>query len=225
MNRNDEVDYIKEVEKIIDFKDRKAYSQEIEKLIRLMAKRGFPRHKELMDKANEFIPEYKDYKYFCMWLVLSFEQINDIVLFMKNNLLDPDLKKINSSLPKKYHRIKNYVDLVRRRSRGYVDKSIESIVNGKVSYESIHNSFKEFISIYDDFFSNKEVNVWIIKKTGVKVCPYCNLAYTYSRGNRTTAQLDHFFCKAEYPMFSLSFYNLIPCCPACNRIKSAETEK
>ena len=69
-------------------------------------------------------------------------------------------------------------------------------------------------------FSKENINNWIIGKTQVKVCPYCNLAYTYNRGMNTTAQLDHFFSKAEYPMFSLCFYNLIPSCSACNHIKS-----
>ena len=35
-----------------------------------------------------------------------------------------------------------------------------------------------------------------------------------------TFELDHFYSKDEFPMFAVSFYNLIPVCGTCNRIKS-----
>ena len=35
-------------------------------------------------------------------------------------------------------------------------------------------------------------------------------------------QLDHFLPKSKYPLLALSFYNLIPVCPECNRIKRDE---
>ena len=35
-----------------------------------------------------------------------------------------------------------------------------------------------------------------------------------------TAQLDHFFPKDSYPLFAVSFYNLIPSCYSCNHVKS-----
>ncbi|WP_455167973.1 hypothetical protein [Streptococcus sp.] len=34
-----------------------------------------------------------------------------------------------------------------------------------------------------------------------------------------TAQLDHFFPKDSYPLFAVSFYNLIPSCYSCNHVK------
>ena len=35
-----------------------------------------------------------------------------------------------------------------------------------------------------------------------------------------TFQLDHFYPKDEFPMFAVSFYNLIPVCGTCNSIKN-----
>lgn len=57
-------------------------------------------------------------------------------------------------------------------------------------------------------------------KLDVRVCPYCNRQYTFtvvSNGERIIRpEFDHFFSQSEYPIFSLSFYNLIPCCNLCN---------
>ncbi len=63
----------------------------------------------------------------------------------------------------------------------------------------------------------------------VKTCPYCNMQYTlcaeaYKDGKLVEKmakfQYDHFFDKAEYPMLSMSLYNLIPSCASCNQGKS-----
>lgn len=53
----------------------------------------------------------------------------------------------------------------------------------------------------------------------VTVCPYCNRNFINSNQSDSTCQFDHFYNKNHYPLFSASFYNLIPVCPSCNRIK------
>lgn len=74
----------------------------------------------------------------------------------------------------------------------------------------------------------------------IRSCPYCNAAYTlyiegkedkYDENNilskcnirRAMFQFDHYFPKEKFPIFSISFYNLIPSCTCCNQKKS-ETE-
>lgn len=37
---------------------------------------------------------------------------------------------------------------------------------------------------------------------------------------RAMYQLDHYFPKSRYPMLSISFFNLQPCCSSCNTSKS-----
>lgn len=71
----------------------------------------------------------------------------------------------------------------------------------------------------------------------IRTCPYCNAAYTlyiegderkYEENNgftedkkkRAMFQFDHYFPKEKYPIFSISFYNLIPSCSCCNLKKS-----
>ena len=70
-------------------------------------------------------------------------------------------------------------------------------------------------------FSSKGINNWIVKISNNRICPYCNLSFVYNRTKKyTTAELDHFYNKKEYPLFALNYYNLIPVCHPCNHIKS-----
>lgn len=61
----------------------------------------------------------------------------------------------------------------------------------------------------------------LVTELNIKTCPYCNRQFIHSfeaeRAERP--ELDHFYPKALYPMFSLSFYNLIPACHSCNHVK------
>lgn len=62
------------------------------------------------------------------------------------------------------------------------------------------------------------------EKLKANVCPYCNRQYIYvtqSKGKKwvSSVQMDHFFPKEHFPLFSCSFYNLIPSCYACNHGK------
>lgn len=61
----------------------------------------------------------------------------------------------------------------------------------------------------------------ILHELNLSVCPYCNRQYifTVNNGRRVSAQFDHFYSKTKYPYLALSFYNLIPCCPVCNKAK------
>jgi hypothetical protein len=65
--------------------------------------------------------------------------------------------------------------------------------------------------------------VQLVQKLGIRVCPYCNRNYVNnvktSRSVKRTSQLDHFFNKEKYPFLAMSFYNLVPVCPACNLLK------
>jgi hypothetical protein len=72
---------------------------------------------------------------------------------------------------------------------------------------------------YYDSYDNWKAYA-IAKKINLKVCPYCNRAYTFVIGTdaekSTRFEFDHFFPKSRYPYLSLSFFNLIPSCHTCN---------
>ncbi|MCY7071015.1 hypothetical protein MK416_01170 [Streptococcus oralis] len=53
-----------------------------------------------------------------------------------------------------------------------------------------------------------------------KECPGCKQEINDQTKVVNTAQLDHFFSKDSYPLFAVSFYNLIPSCYSCNHVKS-----
>ena len=55
-----------------------------------------------------------------------------------------------------------------------------------------------------------------IRNNGINTCPYCNRNYIYSASNKVKPQIDHFFPTSLYPLFAVSFYNLIPACEPCN---------
>ena len=87
----------------------------------------------------------------------------------------------------------------------------------------------EYIFDYDKF--NKGTEGWsrhrFMYLLGINVCPYCNRNYITNylddKGERTTADLDHFYCQKQYPYLALSIYNFIPSCQICNsRFKGTE---
>lgn len=219
------IEYIEKIKTVIGETRMNKMSQRIYVLIRLLQVKGFIEYKELLDYAEVFQDTYPSSKYFCMWILLSVEQMTKLVLFIKSNYINKNIDSINSQLSKRYEPVKSYMDLRLRRKYKYSDIYIANLFKLEHKYDYMYTIFKECINIYDNNFSSKGINYWIIENTDMKVCPYCNLSYTYNRGKNTTAQLDHFFCKAEYPMFALCYYNLIPSCPACNRIKSSKIEE
>lgn len=84
-----------------------------------------------------------------------------------------------------------------------------------------------FIFNYDKFIEKVDIikdpkyNAYSLSHSlSVNVCPYCNRLYTNTVINSNSElirpTLDHFYDKATHPIFSLSFYNLIPSCSTCN---------
>jgi len=61
----------------------------------------------------------------------------------------------------------------------------------------------------------------LIESLDISVCPYCNRNTIYNIQNKKkrTSELDHFYPKSIYPCFAVSFYNLVPSCKVCNKIK------
>lgn len=103
------------------------------------------------------------------------------------------------------------------------------------SIDCPNRSFTSYMkSLYSSFMGdvNKEGEphaYWLLEQLGVNVCPYCNRAYTttiYKKNKngikKVRPDFDHFLSEDKYPLFTLSFYNLIPSCHQCNRLKLTE---
>ena len=60
-----------------------------------------------------------------------------------------------------------------------------------------------------------------VRELNIKTCPYCNrqFIHTFEGIRAERPELDHFYPKALFPVFCLSFYNLIPVCHSCNHVK------
>jgi hypothetical protein len=70
----------------------------------------------------------------------------------------------------------------------------------------------------------------LITSLGVKVCPYCNRQYITSYENdigdeKTTADVDHYYPKANYPILQMNIYNMIPSCNVCNSKTKLDNNK
>lgn len=82
----------------------------------------------------------------------------------------------------------------------------------------------EGIYNYDDFRDGKLALNWgaynLCEELDINVCPYCNRIYTFtvvnSKKEITRPELDHYFPRSRFPLFAISFYNLIPSCKVCN---------
>lgn len=65
-----------------------------------------------------------------------------------------------------------------------------------------------------------------VKLFDKKTCPYCNRNYIsiIEKENENDKQrrpeLDHFHPKSIYPFLAVNYYNLIPSCSTCNKLKS-----
>lgn len=88
-------------------------------------------------------------------------------------------------------------------------------------YKKVHDSYSP---LANSEVSRTSMRVRIVRNAGLSVCPYCNRDYINSRADSVSgAQLDHFFNRSTYPLFSICLYNLIPVCGTCNRVKGNQT--
>lgn len=93
----------------------------------------------------------------------------------------------------------------------------------KLSSEKIKklNLILSKFTTYKNFSSNKNAAYKFSNLIGVKVCPYCNINYTYtvfSKRKHTVLRpdLDHFEAKTLMKSKQLLWSNLIPSCQQCN---------
>lgn len=101
-----------------------------------------------------------------------------------------------------------------------LDKSDLDRIKGNFDEKDTKKVFRysKFCNTIASFFKKNA------DKLKIHSCFYCDAAYTgvFSTDEevRRTFDVDHFFPKSEYPMFSLSLYNFVPSCQVCNsRIK------
>lgn len=110
---------------------------------------------------------------------------------------------------------------------------IDSVDKLKKTLVSMYNDLKTCIenndkkSIIDYSIISGDLRHKLMNDIGIRTCPYCNRNYTTRygiNGSKSTADLDHFYQKEQYPLFALSLFNFIPSCPVCNsRMKNTHS--
>lgn len=96
----------------------------------------------------------------------------------------------------------------------------------EVSLVERYESLLTFLfGVFDYGLVKGEVAYKVAKMKDVNTCTYCNRQYTFTIGklsangktvSKVKPQFDHWFAHRQYPLLSLSFYNLIPSCGVCN---------
>ena len=159
------------------------------------------------------------------WSIPEDLKANEMMCYIKNQgrdffLASPDCLKAKSD---------KFSSIFDSEKTAYKNASKKD--KSKTSYGKFVMRMRE---IYKGFMQEEDKNgkkngYWLMEMLGVRVCPYCNINYTTTINKRTknrTIQVrpecDHFFPEANYPSLILSFYNLVPSCPQCNRLKRVQ---
>lgn len=115
-------------------------------------------------------------------------------------------------------------------------ESLKKLCFGKAPSKELLLKIFNYEGVFDD--SSKKRAFELSKNIGTQTCCYCNRQYTFTvehkhliqdkKGNWLTKDaknkderiarpaFDHWFPQSEYPLLSLSLYNLIPSCHICN---------
>ncbi|WP_417558535.1 hypothetical protein [Mesoflavibacter zeaxanthinifaciens] len=119
------------------------------------------------------------------------------------------LDEILAGTPKQIERLNaKYYKIQKSSNKRKYDAKLRKIF----SYSNFNKSKKEYN------LNNLADNV------SIQYCPYCNRQSIISvTANSIKPDFDHFFPQSKYPLFGLSFFNLIPSCTICNsRLKSGK---
>ena len=139
---------------------------------------------------------------------------------------DKKQKKINLEDIRKFYD-EDYKDFAKKRNAAINARAFFHDKSGKLKKRKENIDLVDLLR-YDELHSDDPI--WnanlLCESLGIDVCPYCNRQYIFiakkssGKGWVSSAQLDHFLPKSNYPLFSNSFFNLIPSCYCCNHSKS-----
>lgn len=157
----------------------------------------------------------------------------DKILFSKPNELEPLLDDLFGKMGSNYNKIeyRRYLKILKKRNKN--DEENDLIKKYSRFTDNLSSIFN-----YDKLISNnKPLSYNLAKLISCNTCTYCNRQYTFTvikkdikTGNVnnktriTRPEFDHWISKKKYPLFALSFYNLIPSCSICNSTIKGELD-
>lgn len=163
-------------------------------------------------------------------------EINNSTKNFLNNMLNVEseiyFEKIILGKP---NELRNIYDSIKNKHKVLFNKSFTikpiyvNILSKLFDYNKFSSKGRGFK--YKDLESGK-IKSWgayeLFKKLNINVCPYCNRQYTntiHKKGKDIIRpDVEHFLPQYKYPMFAISFYNLIPSCNDCNSVLKGDKE-
>ena len=183
---------------------------EVEKIcLELYSKMNFQDYPEFKDDLNNWVvsnvPELASEKdAFLKIMTGEYSFLENLKEFLDNSI--DENPKLKECLKKSYSRIDSTLR-----------KKIIDLKNVSVCPYCNRN----YISSTYKFLQCNNCNQELLVIDGTeKECLGCKQEINGQTKVVNTAQLDHFFPKDSYPLFAVSFYNLIPSCYSCNHVKS-----
>ena len=183
---------------------------EVEKIcLELYSKMNFQDYPEFKDDLNNWVvsnvPELASEKdAFLKIMTGEYSFLENLKEFLDNSI--DENPKLKECLKKSYSRIDSTLR-----------KKIIDLKNVSVCPYCNRN----YISSTYKFLQCNNCNQELLVIDGTeKECLGCKQEINGQTKVVNTVQLDHFFPKDSYPLFAVSFYNLIPSCYSCNHVKS-----
>lgn len=178
------------------------------------------------------------------WLIKRIEKSTDLPQYVKDLLVkknvdgsrnDTVLRRLLTNEP--YELFELSESLMRQIITGYNSEELSDVSKAKKSQQpddaqqALIKKYELLKKLEDSFgynaaiSQNKNRSYKITAAGNHNTCVYCNRQYTINieRNGGTNDDnrivrpaLDHWFPKSLFPLMSLSYYNLIPCCTVCN---------
>lgn len=186
---------------------------------------------EKEENENPFISNYR--KTMCLaYSNLTKGKLEEFWKYMEGIEL-PGINQMGKNTFYKY--IRN--EMIKENNNPMISDLLEEpndYASSNVTFNQLQNAIKEKYErqakIYENIFNYNDFDTYlrreILSSTEVNICPYCNRQFVNayeldqemngSSEIRVIAQLDHFYPKSKFPLFSLSLYNFVPSCGYCN---------
>lgn len=121
-----------------------------------------------------------------------------------------------------YKELKEIYNYIKENTYSHMEEECFEKIEGKEELKAIYKKIHDlYEKVANSCRGGVKTNVRIVKESKISTCPYCNRDYINCRGNNVSGgQLDHFYNRSKYPIFSICLYNLVPVCGNCNRVKS-----
>jgi len=179
----------------------------------------FEKHKEVLTKQlreviKELLEPNKSFKKFYIR-----EKERELLICIKSRL---DIF-IGASIPMQKRLIKIFKREYPELTKSYAKKELQPNIYKVIDYLFVDKGYNFFTKVT----KTKSYHAYtFVKALDLKTCPYCNINYIAflekekDNDKIRRAELDHFFPKSVYPFLAVNFYNLIPSCSTCNKLKS-----